>query len=48
MLTVTGLGVEVRAYESGIISAPANRTLLIKTENGPVAKAFVDVIGWWV
>jgi hypothetical protein len=47
MLPITGLGVEVRAYESGIISAPGNRTLLIKTENGPIAKGFVDVLGWW-
>ena len=47
MLTVTGLGVEVRAYETGVISASPQRTLLIKTENGPIARGFVDVLGWW-
>jgi len=47
MLTVTGLGVANRAYESGVIGASAARTLLVATEKGPIAKGWVDVIGWW-
>lgn len=47
MLTVTGLGTANRAYESGVIGASSNRTLLVKTEPGPIAKGWVDVIGWW-
>lgn len=47
MLTVTGLGVETRAYESAPISTIGARSLLVATENGAVAKAFVDVTGWW-
>jgi len=46
MLTVSGLGVEHRAYESGVIADLANRTLLIKAE-GQIARGFVDVTGWW-
>jgi hypothetical protein len=47
MLTVSGLGIEVRAYESGVISTTPARTLLIATENGAIMRGFVDVTGWW-
>lgn len=47
MLTCTGLGVENRAYESGVIGTAGSRKLLVATENGAIAKAFVDVLGWW-
>jgi hypothetical protein len=47
MLTVTALGVTARAYESGVVSVMPARTLLVMTENGPIAAGFVDVTGWW-
>lgn len=47
MLTATGLGVDKRAYESGVISVMPNRTLLVMTETGPIAKGWIDVTGWW-
>jgi hypothetical protein len=47
MLTVTGLGPTARAYESGVVSVTSSRTLLVMTENGPIAAGFVDITGWW-
>jgi hypothetical protein len=47
MLTVTALGITARAYESGVVSVTPARTLLVMTENGPIAAGFVDVTGWW-
>jgi len=47
MLTVTALGITARAYESGVVSVTPSRTLLVMTENGPIAAGFVDVTGWW-
>jgi len=46
MLSVSGLGVAVRSYESGVIAASPAQTLLVKAE-GPIARGFVDVLGWW-
>lgn len=48
LLTVTALGAPQRAYESGVVSVFPSRTLLVTTENGPIAAGFVDVTGWWV
>jgi hypothetical protein len=47
MLTVTALGLDQRAYESGVVSTTPSRTLLVATERGSIAAGFVDVMGWW-